>query len=93
MTVDRKLKKSLRANLLILGDAALQYVREEAEREIKRRRLQVRERRKAKSEPQWIMPTVTITREEAEKLWPPRDPVMTNRKGDSNDRAQESVPA
>lgn len=32
MTVDRKLKKSLRANLLLLGDAALQYVREEAER-------------------------------------------------------------
>lgn len=49
MTVDRKLKKSLRANLLILGDAALRYVIEEAEREQKRRRLAVRARRKAKS--------------------------------------------
>lgn len=48
MTVDRKLKKSLRANLLILGDAALRYVIEEAERELKRRRLQVRERRRSK---------------------------------------------
>lgn len=48
MTLERKLKKSLRANLLILGDAALRYVIEEAEREQKRRRLQVRERRKVK---------------------------------------------
>lgn len=54
MTVDRKLKKSLRANLLLLGDAALQYVREEAEREQKRRRLAVRVRRKAKAETQPI---------------------------------------
>lgn len=53
MTLERKLKKSLRANLLILGDAALIYVRDEAARELTRRRLQVRARRKAKTiEPQ-----------------------------------------
>lgn len=44
--IDKRLKKSLRANLLILGDAALNYVRDESERELKRRRLEVRERRR-----------------------------------------------
>lgn len=57
MTVDRQLKKSLRANLLILGDAALQYVREEAERELKRRRLQVRERRASKRSDESSLPS------------------------------------
>lgn len=43
--IDRRDKKPLRAYVLALSDAQLAYVREEAEREQKRRRLQVRERR------------------------------------------------
>lgn len=73
MAVDRKLKKSLRANLLILGDAALRYVIEEAEREIKRRRLQVRERRKKGAET-----VVTIALGEPEKLWPLSDSALVD---------------
>lgn len=47
--IDRRDKKTLRAYVLALTDAQLAYVREEAEREQKRRRLAVRERRKAKA--------------------------------------------
>lgn len=45
--IDRKDRKPLRAYVLALSDSALQYVRDEAEREQKRRRLMVRARRKA----------------------------------------------
>lgn len=45
--IDRKLRKTLRATLLALPDAALVYLREEVAREQNRRRLQARERRKA----------------------------------------------
>jgi hypothetical protein len=47
--IDRKLKQALRASILPLPDAALTYLREEVQREQNRRRLQVRERRKAKT--------------------------------------------
>ena len=46
--IDRKLKKSLRATILALPDAALAYVRDESDKEWKRRRDKTRERRKAK---------------------------------------------
>lgn len=55
--IDRREKKSLRAFVLALSDAALQYVREEVAREEKRRRLMVRERRRrAKTESPAIPP-------------------------------------
>lgn len=47
--LDRKLKQALRANVLLLSDAALTYLREEVQREQNRRRLQTRQRRKAKA--------------------------------------------
>lgn len=50
MTVDRKARKPLRAWILERSVAELAYVREEAAREEKRRRLAVRARRKAKAE-------------------------------------------
>lgn len=46
--IDRKLKKSLRATLLAMPDAALAYVRDESDKEWKRRRDLVREKRKAR---------------------------------------------
>lgn len=48
--IDRKLKQALRASVLTLSDAALTYLREEVQREQSRRRLQVRERRRAKQQ-------------------------------------------
>lgn len=48
MKVSRQVRKALAETIRALGDDALAYVREEAEREQKRRRLQVRERRAAK---------------------------------------------
>lgn len=51
MSLDRKLRKALRATVLGLSDKALAYVRDECEREIKRRRLAVRERRRHKTIP------------------------------------------
>lgn len=47
--IDRKLKQALRAGILPLSDAALTYLREEVQREQNRRRLQTRQRRKAKA--------------------------------------------
>lgn len=44
--IDRKIRKTLRASVLTLTDQALAYVREEAAREVKRRRLEVRARRR-----------------------------------------------
>lgn len=47
--IDCKLRKTLRANVLLMSDAALTYLREEVAREQNRRRLQTRQRRKAKA--------------------------------------------
>jgi len=47
--IDRKLKQALRASVLTLSDSALSYLREEVQREQNRRRLQTRQRRKAKA--------------------------------------------
>jgi len=55
--IDRKLRKSLRATILVMPDAALYYLREEVAREQNRRRLQTRDRRKrARIESQAILP-------------------------------------
>lgn len=49
--IDRRDKRPLRAYILRLTNAQLAYIRDEAEREAKRRRLMVRDRRaKNKSE-------------------------------------------
>lgn len=47
--IERKLRKTLRATLLALPDAALAYVRDESDKEWKRRRDKVRERRRARA--------------------------------------------
>lgn len=48
--IDRKLRKTLRATLLAMSDAALAYVRDESDKEWKRRRDKVRERRRARQQ-------------------------------------------
>lgn len=57
--IDRQLRKALRATVLGLSDQALTYVREEIAREQKRRRLAVRERRRAK------LAAATVVQEES----------------------------
>lgn len=59
-------RKSQSASALRRRRQAIKKARAELKRELR----EIEAEMACRKEPQWVMPTVTITREEAEKIWP-----------------------